>query len=326
MFHVKHYSSDRNIIESAGIDNFRRELLKGQTVKGGVVVMKRPFSRIFNSTNELDDSDEQVETANDKVEEIAVDKIFPNQFQPRSVFNEEKLHELAATISEHGIIQPIIVRAVEDKYEIIAGERRWRAVNYLGWETIPAIIKSFDDNQTASIALIENLQREELTAIEEAMAYSRLIDIHGLTQESLAQQLGKGQSTIANKLRLLKLPISIQGAILDKKISERHARALIALKDPDKQEKLLTIIIEKQLNVKQTEVEVQAMLHGEKKKIPKEKPRRVSLSRDTRIAVNTIRQSIHMVNNSGLGVDSSEEDFDDYYQFTIRIPKKSEKK
>ncbi|MFT8318099.1 MAG: nucleoid occlusion protein [Sporolactobacillus sp.] len=286
--------------------------------------MKHPFSKIFNTANDEEESliDQQMETDN-KVQEIAVSNIIPNQYQPRSVFDQEKLLELAATIQEHGVIQPIIVRQFGEKYEIIAGERRWRAVNSLGWDKIPAIIKAFDDDQTASIALIENLQREELTAIEEAMAYSRLIDIHGLTQESLAQQLGKGQSTIANKLRLLKLPSAVQSAILDKKITERHARALIVLKDPKKQELLLNEIIEKQLNVKQTETQVQRLLHDAQKNESAKKPnKRVSLSRDSRIAVNTIRQSVSMVTNTGLDIDSSEEDMGEYYQFTIRIPKK----
>ncbi|MFX3618598.1 MAG: nucleoid occlusion protein [Sporolactobacillus sp.] len=286
--------------------------------------MKHPFSKIFNTANDEEESliDQQMEAGN-TVQEIAVSNIIPNQYQPRSVFDQEKLLELAATIQEHGVIQPIIVRQIGEKYEIIAGERRWRAVNSLGWDKIPAIIKAFDDDQTASIALIENLQREELTAIEEAMAYSRLIDIHGLTQESLAQQLGKGQSTIANKLRLLKLPSAVQSAILDKKITERHARALIVLKDPKKQEQLLNEIIEKQLNVKQTETQVQRLLHDAQKNESIKKPnKRLSLSRDSRIAVNTIRQSVSMVTNTGLDIDSSEEDMGEYYQFTIRIPKK----
>ncbi|MCO7175263.1 nucleoid occlusion protein [Sporolactobacillus kofuensis] len=282
--------------------------------------MKNHFSKIFNHGEEAAAA-QDVELG--RVQEIDVSLITPNQYQPRSVFDEEKLQELAATIDEHGVIQPIVLRPLGDKYEIIAGERRWRAVSILGWKTIPAIIKPLDDDQSASIALIENLQREELTAIEEAMAYERLIDIHGLTQESLAEKLGKGQSTIANKLRLLKLPTSVQSAILEKKITERHARALIILKDPDLQEKLLTEIIEKQLNVKQTENRVRRCLEKSKEEKTEEtkKARRFSLSRDTRIAVNTIRQSVHMVTDSGLDIDTNEEDMGDYYQFTIRIPK-----
>jgi ParB family chromosome partitioning protein len=288
--------------------------------------MKNHFSKIFNH-NEQEEIAATQEVEQDlelgKVQEIRVSLITPNQYQPRSVFDEEKLHELAATIDEHGIIQPIVLRPIGDKYEIIAGERRWRAVSYLGWETIPAIIKPLDDDQSASIALIENLQREELTAIEEAMAYARLIDIHGLTQESLAIKLGRGQSTVANKLRLLKLPSSVQTAILEKKITERHARALIILRNPELQEKMLNEIISKQLNVKQTENRVKHYLENdaEKKADDAKKSKRFSLSRDSRIAVNTIRQSVHMVTDSGLDIDTHEEDMGDFYQFTIRIPK-----
>lgn len=136
----------------------------------------------------------------------------------------------------------------------------------LEWETIPAIIRDMNDSQTASVALIENLQREELTVIEEAMAYARLIELHELTQEALAQRLGKSQSTIANKMRLLKLPESVQQAIMDKKITERHARALIGVKDPELQETILTEIIEKHLNVKQTEERIAKLSEPKPKK------------------------------------------------------------
>jgi len=282
-------------------------------------MMKHPFSKIFGQGEKEVVSEEDV--PQEHIQEIPVSEIIPNRFQPRTVFNDEKIEELAQTIQEHGIIQPIVVRMNDDnKFEIIAGERRWRAVTLLGWKTVQAIIKYYDDAQTAAVALIENLQREELTAIEEAMAYAKLIDIHGLTQESLAQKLGKGQSTIANKLRLLKLPMSIQTALLEKLITERHARALIGLKDqPQKQEELLKEILDKQLNVKQTEQRVQII--RDKVTIKRPQRRRISLSRDVRIAVNTIRQSLGMVTDTGLEVDSSEEDMGDFYQFTIKIPK-----
>lgn len=254
------------------------------------------------------------------VKQLPVTNIVPNRFQPRTVFNDEKIEELAQTIKTHGIIQPIVVREYEDnQFEIIAGERRWRAVSRLGWETIPAIVKEFNDAETASVALIENLQREELSVIEEAVAYARLLELHDLTQEALAQRLGKGQSTIANKLRLLKLPQSVQDALLEKKITERHARALIALKEPEKQEKLLAEILEKSLNVKQTEDRVVKLLE---EKGQKKKPKRISFSKDMRIAMNTIRQSLTMVQDSGVTVDTNEEEFEEYYQFTIKIPKK----
>lgn len=249
--------------------------------------------------------------------------MYPIVFSHECVFDEEKIEELAQTIRTHGVIQPIVVRKRDDKYEIIAGERRWRAVTHLGWEKIPALVKEFNDSQTASIALIENLQREGLTAIEEAVAYAKLIEIHGLTQESLAQRLGRGQSTIANKLRLLHLPDFVQQAILDRKVSERHARSLIVLKDAEKQELILNEIIEHALNVKQTEERVKALMEAsqapeEKKK----KPTRKAYSKDMRIAMNTIRQSVDMVLQSGLNIDTDEEENDEFYQFTIRIPKK----
>ncbi|GGE48257.1 nucleoid occlusion protein [Pullulanibacillus camelliae] len=280
--------------------------------------MKHPFSKFFGQGEKPDELEDWQQ---EQVIELSIENIIPNRYQPRTVFNEEKIEELAQTIQSHGLIQPIVVRQYdEEKYEIIAGERRWRAATFLKWETVPAIIKDYDDAQTAAVALIENLQREELTAIEEAMAYAKLMDIHGLTQESLAQRLGKGQSTIANKLRLLKLPTSIQNALLEKKITERHARALILLKNmPEKQEQLLNDILEKELNVKQTEDRIKAIL--EKTNEPKKPKRRLSLSKDMRIAVNTIRQSVGMVSESGLKVDTNEEDLGDYYQFTIRIPK-----
>lgn len=289
--------------------------------------MKQPFSRLFGfgEKNENVENHDKVDEQEQKeeVKQIPIQKIVPNRFQPRSVFDEEKINELAQTIRTHGVIQPIVVRELDDKFELIAGERRWRAVTQLGWETIPAIIKNFNDAQTASVALIENLQREGLTAIEEAVAYAKLLEIHGLTQESLAQRLGKGQSTIANKLRLLQLPQAVQDAILERKITERHARALISLKNEAWQMQLLNEILEKDLNVKETEERVKEKLEGENKQVKKKKNPTIKLfSKDMRIAMNTIRQSIDMVTKTGLKVDTKEEEYDDYYQFTIRIPKK----
>lgn len=287
--------------------------------------MKHPFSRFFG----ISEKEEQVEDVKsekelakeqEEIQQIPINKIVPNRFQPRTVFDHEKIEELARTIHTHGIIQPIVVREIDnDHYELIAGERRWRAVQSLGWEYVPAIIKNFNDTETASVALIENLQREELSPIEEAMAYGKLLEMHNLTQEALAQRLGKGQSTVANKLRLLKLPTEVQDALLNKTITERHARALIPLKNPEEQVKLLKEIIEKNLNVKQTEERVNKILNPVTQK-PKQ--RRFSFSKDMRIAVNTIRQSLNMVTNSGIELDSEEEDFEDYYQITIKIPKK----
>ena len=287
--------------------------------------MKHPFSRLFGigeKSQQTLDPEPAEKNDNEEVLQLPVQRIIPNRFQPRTVFIDERIEELSQTIEAHGIIQPIVVRGIgDDKYELIAGERRWRAVQKLGWEKIPAIIKEMDDSQTASVALIENLQREELTAIEEAMAYAKLLELHGLTQEGLAQKLGKGQSTIANKLRLLKLPQSIQDALLQKKVTERHARALIVLKSPEKMEAVLQEIIEKHLNVKQTEERVKRMIESETAE-KKPQSRRKSYSKDMRLAINTVRQSVDMVVQSGLSIDTEEEEHEEFYQFTIRIPKK----
>ncbi|ADI00800.1 nucleoid occlusion protein [Salisediminibacterium selenitireducens] len=286
--------------------------------------MKQSFSKWLGLDDQQQDSDEEkVEDAlideREEVERIQVNDIVPNPFQPRTVFNEDKIEELAETLHTHGMIQPIIVRKRDDHYEIIAGERRWRAVQTLGWETVPAVVKEMNDTKTASVALIENLQREELTSIEEAAAYQKLLELHGLTQESLAQRLGKGQSTVANKLRLLQLSGEVQEALKQRKITERHARALLSVKEETAQVKILVSVIEKEWNVKQTEEAVKKALHKpEKKKRPKVK----SVSKDTRLAMNTIRQSVDMVSQTGLSIDTDEEEHDDYYQFTIRIPKK----
>ncbi|MDG5789411.1 nucleoid occlusion protein [Evansella sp. AB-P1] len=277
--------------------------------------MKQSFTRLFG----LNEKEEEVLTSDkEEVQQLKVDEIVPNRYQPRTIFQDDRIEELAQTIKTHGIIQPIVVRIRDDQYEIIAGERRWRAVKKLGWETIPGIIKEFNDSQTASVALIENLQREGLTSIEEAAAYAKLLDIHNLTQESLAQRLGKGQSTIANKLRLLHLPESVQSALLERKITERHARALIGLKDVEQQEKILQRIISEELNVKQTEEVIKKLKEGT---VTKKKPIRKGVSKDMRLAMNTIRKSVDMVVQTGMNVDTSEEEHEDYYQFTIKIPK-----
>lgn len=272
--------------------------------------VKDQFNRFFGVAEKSD-----VE----EVKAIPVNLIVPNRYQPRTVFDDERIDELCQTIKTHGIIQPIIVRKREDHFEIIAGERRWRASCKLGLETIPAIVKNLNDSQSASVALIENLQREGLTSIEEALAYQKLIELHGLTQESLAQRLGKGQSTVANKIRLLQLPLECHDALKQRIITERHARALLTLKDAELQKKFLLEILEKDLNVKQTEVKIEQYF-----KKPDEimiKQVRKSFSRDMRLAMNTIRQSVDMIVKSGLSIETDEKDHEEYYEFTIKIPK-----
>lgn len=271
--------------------------------------MKEQISRLFG----LGDRANQ-----DEVKQIPVDEIDASPFQPRTVFDDERINELCQTIRTHGVIQPIVVRVRNGRYEIIAGERRWRAVKKLGLETIPAIVREFNDSQAASIALIENLQREGLTAIEEAVAYQKLLDLHNLTQESLAQRLGKSQSTIANKLRLLHLSEPVKQALMERKITERHARALLALDSEELQVKVLEDIIAKELNVKQTEA--RAAFYKEASKAKKSK--RISYAKDVRLALNTIRQSIEMVAGSGLQIKTDERDCGEHYEIVIRIPKR----
>lgn len=288
--------------------------------------MKSPFSRLFGGGNK-EEPPKVEETVNEaeKVVHIAIDNIVPNRFQPRTIFDEEKIEELARTIQTHGVIQPIVVRqTASTQYEIIAGERRFRAMKKLQWRDVPAIVRVMNDKETASVALIENLQREELTAIEEAVAYQKLLELHELTQEALAQRLGKGQSTIANKLRLLKLPQAVQDAILERQITERHARAIITAKEEELQLMLLEQTITQGWNVRQLEEQVHAMLYPDEEDAPvrKKKAKRKVVSRDVRIALNTIRQSLSMVSESGINVKTEEQDTEEYYQITVKIPKK----
>ncbi|MBE6138623.1 MAG: ParB/RepB/Spo0J family partition protein [Firmicutes bacterium] len=197
---------------------------------------------------------------NRKVVELPLDDVLPNRFQPRIKFNEESINELSESIKEHGVIQPIVVRPVGDRYEIIAGERRYKATTLAGLKTIPAIITDLNDKDSAEVALIENVQRQDLTPIEEAISYKKILDMGYLTQENLAEKLGKNQSTVANKLRLLNLDEEVQEALLNEKISERHARSLLKLSNYDDQVKLLNKIIEERLTVRKTDEEISKML------------------------------------------------------------------
>ena len=192
---------------------------------------------------------------------IPLEDIIPNRFQPRLAFDEKELNNLANSIIKYGVIQPIVVRKIGEKFEIIAGERRYKASTLAGLKKIPAIINNTDDNTSAEIALLENLQRKNLSVIEEAKSYKKLLD-RGFTQDSIASKLGISQSTIANKIRLLSLPKSVQDALLYNKISERHARCLLTLNDDIQKEEILNKIISNKLTVKQTEDEVSRLLNN----------------------------------------------------------------
>lgn len=186
-----------------------------------------------------------------QVQNINIDLIIPNRFQPRLSFDEKALNELAESIKQHGIIQPLIVRQLADKYEIIAGERRYKAATLAGLSTVPVIVTNLSDAKSAEVALVENIQRKNLSSIEEALSYKRKIDKDNLTQEQLAKLLGLSQSTVANRLRLLNLSDEVQDALLKEKISERHARSLLQISDKNKQNELLNRIITERLTVRQ---------------------------------------------------------------------------
>ena len=196
-----------------------------------------------------------------KVVELNISDVLPNRFQPRIKFDENSINELALSIKKYGVIQPIVVRKIGDKYEIIAGERRYKASVLAGKTTIPAIISEMNDKDSVEIALIENVQREDLTPIEKAISYKKILDMGYISQEELANKVGKSQSSIANTLRLLNLTDDVQEALLENKISERHARSLLKLKDNKQQIDMLNKIVNERLTVRKTDEEIDRMLN-----------------------------------------------------------------
>jgi len=192
-----------------------------------------------------------------RVVEVDINEILPNRFQPRIQFDEEEILELSDSIKEHGVIQPLVVRTIGDKYEIIAGERRYKASVLAGKETVPVIIKNLNDKDSAEVALIENIQRKNLTPIEEALSYKKILDMGYITQENLATKLGKSQSAVANKIRLLNLSDEVQEALLENRISERHARSLLKLTTSKQQNEMLNRIINERLTVRRADEEIE---------------------------------------------------------------------
>lgn len=202
----------------------------------------------------LPSMDAEEAVANKKgVEEIPIGEIKPNSKQPRRVFDDEKLSELAASIKEHGVVQPIVVRKVADAYEIVAGERRWRACQLLGLKTIPAVVKEYTDEEVTEIALIENIQRENLNPVEEAHAYKQLIEKFNFTQEKVATKLGKSRPYIANILRILNLPAKVLQMVQEGTLSLGHGRTLLGLPTAQQQEEVAEKIVQLGLSVRQTE-------------------------------------------------------------------------
>ena len=211
-------------------------------------------------------SREQAE-ATGALRDVAVSAISPNPFQPRRSFDDDALGELAASIAASGLLQPIIVRAVGSRFELIAGERRWRAVQRLGWAKVPAIVRDFDDQTALSLALIENLQRDDLSALDAAHGYQRLVVDFKLAPADVARLVGKDRSTVANTLRLLKLPMDVQELMQSRKLSEGHGRALLAIEDPREMSQLAERVVANGLSVR----EVEALVRGETPEKPRGK-------------------------------------------------------
>lgn len=252
-----------------------------------------------------------------KVVQIPLELIKPNPHQPRKFFDEAALDELASSIKEYGVIQPITVRRSDTEYELIAGERRYRACARIGLKTVPAIIIHADDDKSAILALLENLQREDLCFFEIAEGYQNLIREQGMTQEELARKIGKSQSTIANKIRLLKLPPQVKSLVREYGLTERHARALLHLPDEQHQAEAVKVIHEKHLNVQQAEALIKTMLRQK----PHKANIRFAAFRDIRVFTNTVKHALDIMRQSGVDADMKKNDFDWGYEYVIQVKK-----
>ena len=245
---------------------------------------------------------------------LNIDDVLPNRFQPRIKFKEENINELAESIKEHGVIQPIVVRKISDKYEIIAGERRYKASILAGKTTIPAIVTDLDDKNSAEVALIENVQRQNLTPIEEAISYKKILDMGYINQTDLAEKLGKTQSTIANKLRLLNLDEEVQEALLNEKISERHARSLLKL-DKNKQVEMLNRIISERMTVRKTDEEINKILNSNS-----EEKQEVNIP-----SLNKVDENNSEIEVLNFDLDEQESSKENELEKTMKIPPITEK-
>lgn len=263
-----------------------------------------------------------------EVARIPIDAIRPNPYQPRRVFAQDALEELCASIKQYGLLQPISVRKLgSDSFELIAGERRLRACRMAGMKFIDAIIFSTYEQDSAVIAMMENLQRENLHYMEEAEGYQNLIRDHGLSQDELARRLGKNQSTIANKMRILKLPMAVKRMLLQYSLTERHARALLRLHDEEMQMHVIQIIVQQNLNVKATEDLVErtiSRMYGiekEEEEQSRTRPTKISgFVRDTRLFVNSLRTVVQQMADAGLNPKLESRDKEEGMEIKIWIP------
>lgn len=254
-----------------------------------------------------------------KVVEIEVDKIIPNPYQPRKQFDDD-IEGLAESIRQNGLLQPLTVRKNNEKYELVAGERRLRAVKSLGFETVQCIIIDITERNSAVMALVENIQRKNLQFFDEAEALEKLIDFYGMTQEDAALKLGKSQSTIANKLRLLKISEENRNKICEYGLTERHSRALLKVNDNVKQAELIEIIHNRGLNVESSEKLINNYI--DKCKEIESIHKRSGAFKDIRLFVNTINKAVEMMKAAGINADSQKKQQDGYIEYVVRIPTK----
>ena len=250
---------------------------------------------------------------------VPTEKLLPNPYQPRKHFKSEDMLSLAESIKQNGVLQPLLCRQINnsDYYEIVSGERRLRASILANLPTVPCIIIDCDYESSAVYSIIENIQRSDLNYFEEAQAIEQLINQFGLTQEQIAKKLGKSQSTLSNKLRLLRLPVDVRYFIEKEGLTERHARALLRLETEKQMWTTLKAVSEKKLNVEQTEAYIIAMLDT------KIKPRRSQpkVYKDVRIFINTFNKAIQAMKDSGIEAHSNKKETDDYIEYMVRIPK-----
>lgn len=260
--------------------------------------------------------DQKTDFLSTRVRYIPINDIRPNPQQPRRRFDSESLQELAASIAAYGILQPITVRQQGAVYELVAGERRWRAARIAGLRQVPCLLARVDEEDAALLALIENLQRRDLDYMEEASAIARLLRRYGLSQQQAAEKLGRSQSAVANKLRLLKLPEDTLRALRDGGCTERHARALLRLEDPSLRQKALEQILSRQLTVAQTDALVDQLLSPP----PRTRTKRTFVVKDVRLFLNTLTRSMALMRSAGVDARCDRQDKDGEILLTIRIP------
>lgn len=251
-----------------------------------------------------------------RVQFLPIDSIRPNPGQPRRYFSAEGLQELAASIAAHGILQPLSVRRVEGGYELISGERRLRSAQLAGLTEVPCLIVTADETRSSLLALIENVQRRDLDFLEEALAIQALLEATGLSQEALAKQLGKAQSSLANKLRLLRLPTEALALLRENGFTERHARSLLRLSDPEEQKSAARYVVDHDLTVAKTEAYVDSLLHPAPKR---SKP--TFLLKDVRFFLNTVSRGLSLMQSAGVKAAYDRQDLEHEILLTIRIPR-----